>query len=375
VTGSPPRVTLTPDKTSYTDGDPIRVAVTVSDPDTGVDVIHGTDGLGLVIDQTTTRTDTATITQAGWKGSPNPLTIDGLTVAGVAQYGVTTLGVTVVDAQGNSVPAEVTVDVRSPMLIGSDRVGGPPTAAFPGMTFYRCYSGPGEGIKALPAARGLLYHMSFKDTPTAAALDAWFKALPTNLAVPAWQLPFDVLIEFGHECEGDRTATAQRAGVDLVKARAAAWNKDHPAGPRVGVIQTFTAYAQRHQNKTMTDGVPATIDNLWRQVDVLGVDVEKDTTAFPAGRPDHQQLMGWIPAKAATLKNAAGKTGVPYVLAEWAWMPPNDAELATWYTVGIAWLRKNGCAAVGVYDTNGSTANYVLSGPPLDAVKAAIATQ
>lgn len=377
MSGSAPVVTLDPPSVECNAGDTITVVVAAADADTHTEVVRGTNDLGVPTVVSSTSTDTATVTMARFAASGTLARVSGMTVTAVATYGAGNLEITVQDAEGNETIATCKVTVRAPspaMLIGSDRPG-VQVGMFPGMTYFRAYSGPTEGIKPLPKPRGLLYHMSIKDTLSSATLDAWCKALPTDLAVPNWAAPFDVLWEFGHECEGDRTAAAQLAGVKLMMARAKAWNDAHPKGPRIGTVQTFTGFAQRHNTakNAMTDGTASTIDNLWCGADILGVDIEKDTTAFPTGRPDHAALMGWIPAKAATMKNAAGKVGVPWIIPEFGWMPPNDAELAAWYTNGIAWLRKNGCAAVGVYDTNGSTANYVLSGAPLTAVQAAIA--
>jgi hypothetical protein len=371
VTGSPPRVTLTPDKTSYTDGDPIRVAVTVSDPDTGVDVIHGADSLGRVVDETIARADTAKVTAAVWTTSGDAAAVAGMIVTGTARVGSGALRVDVQDAQGNVTTATCNVAVTAPaptMLIGSDRPG-VQVAMYPGMRYFRAYTQPGKGIQALPSARGLLYHMSFHDTPTSALLQGWFKTLPSRsvLATPKWALPFDVIIEYDHEPEGDMTAVAYRAGVDLVKAEAAAWNKAHPNGPTVAVWQTFTGYAQVHHNKSMADGVPATVDNLWRHADGLGVDMEKDTLLWPNGFTNPEAAFGWARDQAKAL-------GVPWGVAEFGDAGP-AAGLAGRYTTCLTWFGKNDCAFCGVYDTKGTTSDYTLSGEPQVAVKAEIAGQ
>jgi len=286
---------------------------------------------------------------------------------------------TVTDGAGKTyrMPAPVTV-VEDPhvMLIGSDRLPTPPVTLYPKTRYYRWYSKPGAGIRALPAARGILYHASFHDTPTPALLRAWFKTLPTRaeLATPAWALPFDVIAEYDHEPEGDMTAAAYRAGVDLLKAEAAIWNKAHPDGPTVAVWQTFTGYAQVHHNKSMADGVPATIANLWRKVDGLGVDMERDNLLWPDGFTYPEAAFGWARDTAKTLVNPAGGKGVPVGVAEFGDAGP-AAGLAGRYTKCLVWFDVNGFAFVGVYDTKGTTAVYTLTGEALAAVEAAIAAQ
>lgn len=269
---------------------------------------------------------------------------------------------------GVRLPASGAVDVRPSMLIGSDRPG-VQVAMYPGMRYFRVYSQPGKGIVPLPTPRGILYHVSFHDTPTSAMLRAWFATLPTRevLATPDWALDYDLILEHDHEPEGDQTAAAYRAGVDLLKAEAAAWNKAHPAGPTVAVWQTFTGYAQRHPGKLMADGVPATIANLWRKVDGLGVDMEKDTLLWPNGFTNPEAAFGWARDQAKAL-------GVPWGVAEFGDAGPATG-LASRYKVCLVWFGVNGAEFVGVYDTSGSTSNYVLTGDAQVVVKAAIAAQ
>jgi hypothetical protein len=163
------------------------------------------------------------------------------------------------------------------------------------------------------------------------------------------------------------TSVAYMSRVRVLKALLAAWNAAHPAGPTVGLAQTFTGSAQVHLGKLMTDGVAATIKNLWCDADVLGVDMERDTVKWPGGFTDPEGAFGLI-------RDVAKILGVPYVIAEFGDAGPTTG-LAGRYTACLEWFAANGCAAVGVYDTSGSTANYVLSGDALVAVQAAIAGQ
>lgn len=272
----------------------------------------------------------------------------------------------------------VTLPVVAPvatMLIGSDRPG-VQVATYPGMRYFRAYSAPNKGILPLPKPRGILYHMSFHDVPTSAMLRKWFAGLPSRaqLATPKWQLPFDVILEHDHEPEGDQTAVAYRAGVDLLKTEAAAWNKAHPDGPQVGVWQTFTGYAQVHPGKKMADGVPATIANLWRKADGLGVDMERDTAKWPNGFTDPEAAFGWARDVAKTLDNPSGGRGVPVGVAEFGDAGP-AAGLANRYTNCLVWFDDNGFAFVGVYDTKGTTADYTLPPDAQRVVQAAITAQ
>jgi hypothetical protein len=263
-----------------------------------------------------------------------------------------------------------------PMLIGSDRLPTPPVALYPRTSYYRWYTKPTAGIRPLPAARGILYHASFHDTPTSALIQGWLKTLPTRaeLATPKWALPYDVILEHDHEPEGDQTAAAYLAGVDLLKTEVAAWNKAHPDGPTVAVWQTFTGYAQRHPGKLMADGVPATIANLWRKTHGLGVDMEKDTLLWPNGFTDPEAAFGWARDIAKTLVGPSGLKGVPVGVAEFGDAGPTIG-LAARYTKCLVWFGANGFAFVGIYDTFGTTSNYLLSGDALVAAQAAVAGQ
>jgi len=265
-------------------------------------------------------------------------------------------------------PVPVPTPVKPRMLIGSDRLPGPDVKLYPRNRYFRLYSPPSGGIKTLPSVRGLLYHVSFKDSPTAALVNGWLKTLPTRagIACPPWQADFDVLLEYNHEPEGDMTSVAYMSRVRVLKALLAAWNAAHPAGPTVGLAQTFTGFAQVH-GKSMTDSVAATIAHLWCDADVLGVDMERDTVKWPNGFTDPEGAFGWIRDKAKAL-------GVPYVIAEFGDAGPTTG-LADRYTKCLAWFGDNGCAAVGVYDTPGSTAIYTLTGDALVAVQASIAGQ
>jgi hypothetical protein len=270
---------------------------------------------------------------------------------------------------GTATPAPAVAPVAPPMLIGSDRLPGPDVKLYPRNRYFRLYSPKTAGIKPLPAPRGLLYHVSFKDSPTAALVNGWLKTLPTRelIACPRWQADFDVLLEWNHEPEGDMTSVAYLSGVRVLKTLLATWNAAHPDGPTVGLAQTFTGFAQVHTGKLMTDGVAATIKNLWCDADVLGVDMERDTVKWPNGFTDPEVAFGWI-------RDVAKILSVPYVIAEFGDAGPTTG-LAGRYTACLGWFAANDCAAVGVYDTPGSTAIYTLTGDALAAVQAAIAGQ
>jgi hypothetical protein len=283
MTGNPPRVTLTPDKPSYLDGDPIRVAVTVSDPDTAVDTIHGVDQLGRTVDETISHTDTATVT-AAWQGSDNPLHVDGLTVTGVATYGVNTMQVVVTDAQGNQTVATASIAVNSPVLIGSDR-DPIDMAVYPGLGYTRVYSPAARGIKSIATVpAGVVPHVSFKDTPTASLVNNWL----ANLNRP-------VILEWHHEPEGDITIAAYRAGVTLLLQLVRA----HKNGHFVKVAQTFTRYAQVH-GKTGPDNLAATWKAMWCGADLIGF----DCTPQPPASTGNYLLTG--KAQAAVQRAMAG---------------------------------------------------------------------
>lgn len=375
MSGSAPVVTLDPSSVECNEGDTITVTVSTFDADTRTEVVTGANADGVPVVVTSAAVDSASIVSARFSTSGVLARVSGMTVIAVAVLGAGDLEITVRDAEGNETVATCKVTVKAPaptMLIGSDRPG-VQVAMYPGMRYFRAYSQAGRGILPLPSPRGLLYHMSFKDTPTSALLQGWFKTLPSRsvLATPKWALPFDVIVEWNHEPEGDMTAVAYRAGVDVVKAEAAAWNKAHPAGPTVAVWQTMTGYAQRHPTakNAMKDLPPvvSSIANLWRQVDGLGVDMEKDTVLWPGGFTDPEAAFGWIRDAAKALK-------VPWGLPEFG-DASSDPGRAGRHTKNLAWLGKNGCAFTGVYDTDGQTADYTLAGDELAAVKAAIAAQ
>lgn len=375
MTGSAPNVTLNPPSIECSAGDTITVVATVTDADTRTEVVRGANELGVPTVVSSAAVDTATITSARFSASGTLARIQGLTVTAVATPGAGDLEITVRDAEGNETIATCKVTVKAPaptMLIGSDRPG-VQVAMFKGMRYFRAYSQAGRGILPLPSPRGLLYQMSFKDTPTPALVDGWLAKLPTRaqIACPRWQAPFDVLLEWNHEPEGDMTIVAYRAGVNVLKARLKAWNTAHPDGPTVGLIQTVTGYAQRHPTagNAMKDAPPvvSSIANLWCGADVLGVDMEKDTILWPAGFTDPEGAFGWIRDQAKALK-------VPWGLPEFGDASSDPGRPAR-YAKNLAWLGRNGCAFAGVYDTAGQTADYTLAGDELVAVKAAIAAQ
>lgn len=357
MTGTPPRPTLTPDKTSYLDGDPIRVAVSVSDPDTGSEVIHGTDSWGRNVDETIARTDPATITACAWKGSDNPATWAGMTVTTVARYGVNTLAVAVTDGQGNTGTAELTIGVRTPTLIGSDR-DPIDMAVYPDLGYTRVYSPAGRGIKSIATVpAGVVPHVSFKDTPTASLVNNWL----ANLNRP-------VILEWHHEPEGDMTIAAYRAGVTLLLQLVRA----HKNGHYVRVAQTFTRYAQVH-GKTGPDNLVASWKAMWCGADLIGFDCEVDRAFTASGYPDPKAFFAPLVAAAAAL-------GVPFIVPELGWpLDPKDTDgtgLAAWCTACVAELRRVGCYAFAFYDTPqppASTGNYLLTGKALVAVQHAMA--
>jgi hypothetical protein len=357
VSGNPPRVTLTPDQPSYTDGDPIRVAVSVSDADTTSETIHGADSLGRVVEETIGRTDTAVITAATWAGSGEPLHIDGLTLTGTARYGAGPVNVVVRDGQGNETTASLTVDVRALMLVGSDR-SPIDMAVYPTLAYTRLYSPAGKGIKSLTGLpAGVVAHVSFKDQPTATLVNPWLNTVTRP-----------VILEWHHEPEGDMTIAAYRAGVtallQLVRA--------HANGRLVRVAQTFTGYAQRH-GKTGPDGLAAAWKAMWCGADLIGFDCEVDRVLAATGYPDPKAFF----AVAVAASTAAG---VPFLVPELGW--PQDAKdtdgtlLAAWYTACIAYLRTVNCAGAAAYDTPqppAATGNYLLVGKPLAAMQRAVA--
>lgn len=273
---------------------------------------------------------------------------------------------------GAHLAGSVTVQIVG-TLVGSDR-SPVNTTLYPKNRYFRVYSPAGSGIKQPSTTRGILYHVSFKDTPTATLVNNWLAALPSRaiLATPSWRCPYDVLLEYNHEPEGDMASTTYKTNVGIVKTALAAWNAAHPSGPTVGLAQTFTRYAQVH-GQTMTDGVAATVANLWCGADVIGLDCEKDTTQFPA--PSFPDVATFF----AVPLSLAASVGKPLLVPELGWpqqtTDPNGTALAAWYTAAAGYLQSHGCAAVAAYDTSGSTADYTLSGAFLTAWQTATAAQ
>jgi hypothetical protein len=356
MTGNPPRVTLTPDQRTYNDGDPIKITVAVVDPDTRTEAIHGVDGLGLAVDETIARTDTATVT-AAWRDAVDPVLVDGLTITATARYGLNTLDVAVTDAQGNKTFTAASIDVRSAMLVGSDR-SPIDTGVYPALAYTRIYTPAGKGIRSLAGVpAGVVPHVSFKDQPTQILVNGWLNTVTRP-----------VILEWHHEPEGDMTIAAYRAGVTLLLQLVRA----HPNGRLVKVAQTFTRYAQVH-GKTGPDNLVASVKAMWCGADLLGFDCEVDHTI--AGYPDPKPFFALLVATAAAL-------GVPCIVPELGQpLDPADVDgvlLAAWYTAVVAYLRSVGCYAVAAYDTPqppASTGNYLLTGKPLAAWQAAVASQ
>lgn len=356
MTGNPPRVTLTPDQPIYADGDQIRIAVGVTDPDTRTEAIHGVDGLGLAVEEAIARTDTATVT-AAWRGAADAVLVDGLTITATARYGVNTLDVTVTDAQGNKTAAAASIDVRSATLVGSDR-SPIDMAVYPNLAYTRLYTQPGKGIRSLAGVpAGVVAHVSFKDQPTPVLVNGWLNTV-TRPAILEWH----------HEPEGDMTIAAYRAGVTLLLQLVRA----HPNGHLVKVAQTFTRYAQVH-GKTGPDNLVASVKAMWCGADLLGFDCEVDHTI--AGYPDPKPFFAQLVSLAAAL-------GVPCIVPELGQpLDPADVDgvlLAAWYTAVVAYLRSVHCYAVAAYDTPqppASTGNYLLVGKALAAWQAATASQ
>lgn len=269
------------------------------------------------------------------------------------------------------------IQVGCRTVVGSDR-SPISQSTYPKMAYTRIYSASGQGIKQPSSLSGILSHVSFKDTQTSAQISTYLNALPLALATPSWMFAdYDMLLEFHHEPEGDLAASAYTSQVMTLISAVATYNANRNAlQPKVGVAQTFTGFAQRHLNKTMTDGVPATVANLWCGADFIGMDCEKDTTSWPTGYPPAGALT-------AIAVSASVQVGKPCLVPELGWVQQTSdtsgSVLAAWYPAEIAALQaSNRCAAVGIYDTPeppASTGNYLLTGTAVTNMAAVMAAQ
>lgn len=231
------------------------------------------------------------------------------------------------------------------------------TASYPRTLYCREYNRPGRGIKPLAAPASVtLPHPSFHDLPTAALVNPWLDRLHRP-----------VIFEHGHEPEGDTTTDIYRGAVQRLLDLVAA----HPNGHLVTVAQTFTRYAQVH-GKNMTDGKPATWQNLWVEGSgLIGFDCEVDSSIH--GYPDPAAFF----APAVT---ASQQLGVPFIIPELGWpLQATDTDgtgLAAWYVACAAYLRSTGrCAAVAAFNLLGTTGDYRLTGPAKAAWQTVVASQ
>lgn len=238
--GNPPVPALTPDKPSYTDGDPMRVAVTVSDADNTVEKIHGgPDALGRADDITIVRTDTARITAAYWAGTGEKLAVSGLTVSGPARYGAGQLVVEVVDAQGNTAKATADpgVQAKTTTMFGVDPSESNATdhaqdiAWFPGAKVGAAYGGttcPQWADAYVTAMHAAGYRITFSaKSLTLSAFTANWDTMPAPRAGhgldPFEYIPFH---EANRPSGGPVLSTWLAFWTALVKARDAHKNRD-----------------------------------------------------------------------------------------------------------------------------------------------------
>lgn len=253
---------------------------------------------------------------------------------------------------GVIVPATGTAPLKAGTMFGSDR--SPITSAmstFPKLAYTRVYCGPGKGIKlptGVPA--NVLMHMSFKDTPAPTFVNP---ALDLVTCPQIW--------EFHHEFEGDMPIVDYRSGVTALTNMVRA----HKNGHWIKIAQTFTRYAQVH-GKVGPDGLPATWQAAFvPTTDLIGFDCEIDKLypGYPV-YPDPAVFFSGLITASKTL-------GKPFIIPELGWprMPfdANGTQLAAWYVKVANYLRSQECYAVAAYDTNGSTANYILVSPELAA--------
>jgi hypothetical protein len=331
VTGSPPVVTLTGSGVGkYRPGQQVRAVATAADRDTRREVIaggHGDDGTDTTV--TVDHVDQARIVSATWKTAGTSLAVSGMVVTGPAPRRSDTIVVVVEDRQGNRVPAELPVAVRS-LLLGLDVQGTKTTLADLDAAFaaWPAFSGPSklfwsEGAgpptwtgKATHLPKTAIPHLAYFDTLTVAQIVALLDAMPATVP-QLWLSP--------HQ-EGDRTMTpaAFRAGFGpLIQAVAG-----HPArlAGRVRIVVNLTEYWQRTKNN---NGYAAFIpDGLDPKLDLLGAD------CYPGGQT------GYLPAAAvlAGPTAAARAAGLQLVVPEFALVVPASPEAAD-LDARAAWYR------------------------------------
>ena len=330
MTGRPPVVTLTGSGLgAYRPGQQVRAVAAALDPDTRREVItggHGDDGTDTTV--TMDHVDQARIVSAVWKSTGTALAASGMTVTGTAPRRSDTIVVVVQDMQGNKVPAELAVTVRS-LLLGLDVQGTKTTLADLDAAFaaWPAFSGPSklfwsEGAgpptwtgKAAHLPKTATPHLAYFDTLTVAQLVALLDAMPATVP-QLWLSP--------HQ-EGDRTMTpaAFRAGFGpLLQAVAG-----HPArlAGRVRIVVNLTEYWQRVQNK---NGYAAFVpDGLDPKLDLLGADI------YPGGQTGYTPAATVLAGPVA----AAKANGLQLVVPEFGLVVPasptaeNLDARAGWY--------------------------------------------
>lgn len=269
-------------------------------------------------------------------------------------------------AAGELVTVDATVRVAAPpppvqpTLFGSDATPINMTRT-PGMRYTRLYGAPGRSIPSVQnIPTGVLAHVSFKDDPTPALVNSWLDRLP---AIPKCQVfdlagdPFDTILEWHHEFEGDMPLDSYTGGVKALLSAV----RGHRFGDRVKVCQTFTGYAQRH-GKTGPDGKTTS----WRAafvegVPVIGMDFERDLPGYPAASIVYAPL---IEAKQALAVMAV----VPELGVVQAADDTAQYGVAAQYRELAREAVVQRFLAVAAYDTPqppATTGNYLMSGKVL----------
>lgn len=358
MTGTAPTVTLAADTPGpYPAGAHLSVTATITDADDTTETLTGVDQLGRRVRQTIVRDDVPTISWS-WQstgtaaGTGNPVDV-------IVPAASDVLVCTVIDAQANTVTADLPVDVVVAMLVGVDNPATASTASvFPRMAVTRIFAGPGAGIPSWTAPQvktcvqlGIVPHLSFKDTPTPALVTPWLDAIPPGVRV--W-------LTYHHEPEGDLPAATYVADwitlAQIVKA--------HPNAAQVTLVGILGYYAQTHGKGPWR--------TWWAGVEqVMGWDcyVTVGSVAYPPPATFFAPVLA-----------AAQGAGVPWMVPELG-SPilagdTGGQKYAAWLTSCVTYLRGAGCRAVSVWDAKGTNGiDYSLSGAPLAAWQKAVATQ